>query len=90
MFTFRTSEMTVIFGLAVFRRLWSHVVVRLRDRVLQLELLVLVRLHGLRGRPFRPTTAATSLQTVFVGLSGEGGSSGACFTCLAQMNLTAS
>lgn len=34
--------------------------------------------------------AATSLQTVFVGLSGEGGSSGACSTCLAQMNLTAS
>ena len=34
--------------------------------------------------------AATSLQTVFVGLSGEGGSSGACSTCLAQMNLIAS
>lgn len=34
--------------------------------------------------------AATSLQTVFVGLSGEGGTSGACSTCLAQMNLTAS
>jgi len=34
--------------------------------------------------------AATSIQTVFVGLSGEGGSSGACSTCLAQMNLTAS
>lgn len=34
--------------------------------------------------------AATSIQTVFVGLSGEGGSSGSCFTCLAQMNLTAS
>lgn len=34
--------------------------------------------------------AATSVQTVFVGLSGEGGSSGACSTCLAQMNLTAS
>jgi DNA-binding beta-propeller fold protein YncE len=34
--------------------------------------------------------AATSAQTVFVGLSGEGGSSGACSTCLAQMNLTAS
>lgn len=33
--------------------------------------------------------AATSAQTVFVGLSGEGGSSGACSTCLAQMNLTA-
>src|SRR5467141_120961 len=31
--------------------------------------------------------AATSMQTVFVGLSGEGGSSGACSTCLAQMNL---
>ena len=34
--------------------------------------------------------AATSVQTVFVGLSGEGGSSGACSTCLAQMNLVAS
>ena len=34
--------------------------------------------------------AATSTQTVFVGLSGEGGSSGACSTCLAQMNLMAS
>jgi DNA-binding beta-propeller fold protein YncE len=34
--------------------------------------------------------AATSAQIVFVGLSGEGGSSGACSTCLAQMNLTAS
>ena len=34
--------------------------------------------------------AATSAQTVFVGLSGEGGGSGACSTCLAQMNLTAS
>lgn len=34
--------------------------------------------------------AATSVQTVFVGLSGEGGTSGACSTCLAQMNLTAS
>lgn len=34
--------------------------------------------------------AATSLQTVFVGLSGEGGTSGACSTCLDQMNLTAS
>ncbi|HEY6945182.1 MAG TPA: IPT/TIG domain-containing protein [Candidatus Acidoferrum sp.] len=34
--------------------------------------------------------APTSLQTVFVGLSGEGGSSGACFTCLAQMNLATS
>ena len=33
--------------------------------------------------------AATSAQTVFVGLSGEGGSSGACSSCLAQMNLTA-
>jgi hypothetical protein len=36
------------------------------------------------------SVAATSLQTVFVGLSGEGGSTGACFTCLAQMNLTVS
>jgi hypothetical protein len=34
--------------------------------------------------------AATSLQTVFVGLSGEGGSSGACSACLAQMNLSVS
>ena len=34
--------------------------------------------------------AATSTQTVFVGLSGEGGSSGACSSCLAQMNLTVS
>jgi hypothetical protein len=34
--------------------------------------------------------AATSTQTVFVGLSGDGGSSGACSTCLAQMNLTVS
>lgn len=33
--------------------------------------------------------AATSVQTVFVGLSGEGGSSGACSTCLAQINLVA-
>jgi hypothetical protein len=34
--------------------------------------------------------AATSTQTVFVGLSGEGGASGACSACLAQMNLAAS
>lgn len=34
--------------------------------------------------------ATTSAQTVFVGLSGEGGSSGACSTCLAQMDLKAS
>jgi hypothetical protein len=34
--------------------------------------------------------AATSAQTVFVGLSGEGGSSGACSTCLVQLNLAAS
>jgi IPT/TIG domain-containing protein len=33
--------------------------------------------------------AATSVQTVFVGLSGEGGSSGSCSSCLDQMNLTA-
>ena len=33
--------------------------------------------------------AATSTQAVFVGLSGEGGSSGACTACLAQMNLMA-
>jgi WD40 repeat protein len=34
--------------------------------------------------------AATSSQTVFVGLSGEGGSSGGCSACLAQMDLSAS
>ena len=34
--------------------------------------------------------AATSIQTVFVSLSGEGGTSGACSGCLAQLNLTAS
>jgi len=33
--------------------------------------------------------AATSAQTVFVGLSGEGGSSNACNNCLGQMNLKA-
>jgi hypothetical protein len=33
--------------------------------------------------------AATRTQTVFVGLSGEGGSSGACSACLDQMDLTA-
>jgi hypothetical protein len=33
--------------------------------------------------------AATSTQTVFVSLSGEGGGTGACSACLAQMNLTA-
>src|SRR6266850_429701 len=34
--------------------------------------------------------AATSAQTVFVGLSGEGASGGACSACLAQLNLAAS
>src|SRR6266852_1674574 len=34
--------------------------------------------------------AATSAQTVFVGLSGEGSSSGGCNSCLGQMNLTTS
>jgi DNA-binding beta-propeller fold protein YncE len=34
--------------------------------------------------------AATSNQTVFVGLSGDNGSTGACSACLAQMNLTVS
>jgi hypothetical protein len=34
--------------------------------------------------------AATSAETVFVGLSGEGGSPGACNNCLGQMNLVAS
>jgi IPT/TIG domain len=33
--------------------------------------------------------AATSAQSVFVGLSGEGGTANACNTCLGQMNLTA-
>ncbi len=34
--------------------------------------------------------AATSTQNVFVGLSAESGSSGACASCLGQVNLTAS
>jgi hypothetical protein len=34
--------------------------------------------------------AATSAQTVFVGMSGDNGSSGACSACLAQMNLSVS
>src|SRR5262249_52398390 len=34
--------------------------------------------------------AATSAQTVFVGLSGEGASTGGCSSCLAQMNIAAS
>jgi hypothetical protein len=34
--------------------------------------------------------AATSTQTVFVSLSGQNGSSGACSICLAQMNLSVS
>ncbi|MGB6683695.1 MAG: IPT/TIG domain-containing protein [Candidatus Acidiferrum sp.] len=34
--------------------------------------------------------AATSTQNVFVGLSAESGSSGACTSCLGQLNLTAS
>jgi IPT/TIG domain-containing protein len=33
--------------------------------------------------------AATSAQSVFVGLSGEGGTANACNNCLGQMNLTA-
>ncbi|HTB92396.1 MAG TPA: IPT/TIG domain-containing protein, partial [Candidatus Sulfotelmatobacter sp.] len=33
--------------------------------------------------------AATSAQSVFVGLSGEGGTANACNSCLGQMNLTA-
>jgi len=33
--------------------------------------------------------AATSAQTVFVGLSGEGSSTGACNSCLGQLNITA-
>jgi hypothetical protein len=34
--------------------------------------------------------AATSTKTVFVGLSGQGGTSGACSACLSQLDLTAS
>jgi IPT/TIG domain len=33
--------------------------------------------------------AATSTQAVFVAMSGEGGSSGACSSCLSQLNLSA-
>ena len=33
--------------------------------------------------------AATSAQTVFVAMSGEGGSAGACSSCLSQLNLSA-
>jgi len=42
----------------------------------------------LNSGPARVT--ATSAQTVFVGLSGEGSSYGACSNCLGQMNLLAS
>jgi len=42
----------------------------------------------LNSGPARVT--ATSAQTAFVGLSGEGGSAGACNNCLGQMNLLAS
>lgn len=42
----------------------------------------------LNSGPARVT--ATSAQTVFVGLSGEGNSTGACNNCLGQMNLLAS
>ena len=34
--------------------------------------------------------AATSTQTVFVSMSGEGGNAGACSSCLSQLNLAAS
>jgi len=34
--------------------------------------------------------AATSTQTVFVAMSGEGGASGVCSSCLSQLNLSAS
>jgi hypothetical protein len=34
--------------------------------------------------------AATNAQTVFVAMSGEGGSSGGCSSCLSQLNLSAS
>jgi len=42
----------------------------------------------LNSGPARVT--ATSAQTVFVGLSGEGSSTGSCNNCLGQMNLLAS
>jgi hypothetical protein len=42
----------------------------------------------LNSGPARVT--ATSAQTIFVGLSGEGSSTGACNGCLGQMNLLAS
>ena len=51
-----------------------------------------VRIGGVAGflnsGPAR--VSATSAQTVFVGLSGEGNSSGSCGNCLGQMNLLAS
>ena len=51
-----------------------------------------VRVGGVTGflnsGPAR--VAATSAQTVFVAMSGEGGSSGACSSCLSQLNLSAS
>lgn len=36
-----------------------------------------------------PRVAATSAQTIFVALSGEGSSTGACNACLGQLNITA-
>ena len=51
-----------------------------------------VRVGGVAGfaasGPSR--VAATSTKTVFVGLSGQGGTSAACSSCLSQLDLTAS
>lgn len=50
-----------------------------------------VSVGGVQGFPNSgpARVAATSAQTVFVGLSGEGGGSGTCSPCLGQLNLTA-
>ncbi len=49
-----------------------------------------VSVGGVQGFPNSgpARVAATSAQTVFVGLSGEGGGSGTCSPCLGQLNLT--
>jgi IPT/TIG domain len=51
-----------------------------------------VSVGGVAGFPASgpARVAATSAQTVFVGLSGEGGTPGACSGCLGQLNLLAS
>ena len=51
-----------------------------------------VNVGGVAGFPASgpARVAATSAQTVFVGLSGEGNSTGSCNNCLGQMNLLAS